>query len=246
LSVARAIPADRFRLLVEAATRTFIARGYRQTQMADVAEALGVAKGTVYGYVESKDALFDAALRYADGHSELPELDELPLRTPAAGVTVAYIRERIAAETNGMVLLQVVSGKCPPQRDARNELATVVSDLYRCVARNRLALKLIDRCAADYPELARVWFGEGRGAQQQLLIALLEMRAAEQRLRPLENSEVVARSILEVIAFWALHRHFAPGPQALDDAAAESAVIDFIVHGLLLRPRQRSRKDRGS
>jgi len=243
--VVRTIPADRFRLLVEAATRTFIAHGYRLTQMADVAEALGVAKGTVYGYVESKEALFDAAVRYADGHSPLPPLDELPLRTPAAGVTIVYIRERIAAEASNMVLLQVVSGKSA-RRDARSEFAAVLSDLYRCIARNRLALKLIDRCAADYPELARVWFGEGRGAQHQLLIALLEMRAAEQRLRPVENPELVARSILEVIAFWALHRHFAPGPQVLDDAAAESALIDFIFHGLVLQPRQRSRKGRSS
>jgi AcrR family transcriptional regulator len=229
--VARTIPAERFGQLVATATKTFIARGYRQTQMADVAEALGVAKGTVYGYVESKEALFDAAVRYADGHSTLPSQGELPLRTPAAGVTVAYIRERIAAEASAMLLLQVVSGKSP-ERDAQSEFAAVLSDLYRCIARNRLSLKLIDRCAADYPELARVWFGEGRGAQQQLLVALLERRAAEQRLRHVDNADVVARTILEVIAFWALHRHFAPGPPAFDDAAAESAIIDFIVHGL--------------
>ena len=36
-----------------AATDVFIERGYRQTQMADVARAMGVAKGTVYLYVVS-------------------------------------------------------------------------------------------------------------------------------------------------------------------------------------------------
>ncbi|MGH7802861.1 MAG: helix-turn-helix domain-containing protein, partial [Candidatus Binatia bacterium] len=34
--------------LVAAATRVFIGQGYRRTQMADVAEELGVAKGTIY------------------------------------------------------------------------------------------------------------------------------------------------------------------------------------------------------
>jgi AcrR family transcriptional regulator len=61
--------------LIEVATQTFVARGYRLTQMSDVAEALGVAKGTLYGYVESKEALFDAAVRLADGQGTLPEPD---------------------------------------------------------------------------------------------------------------------------------------------------------------------------
>lgn len=232
--MARTIPADRFGQLIEAATKTFIARGYRLTQMADVAEALGVAKGTIYGYVESKEALFDAAVRFADGHIELPTLDQLPLRTPAAGATVAYIRERISTEAAGMLLLQVVGGRVP-RRDARGELSAVLSDLFRCIARNRLALKLVDRCAADFPELARVWFGEGRGAQHQLLVELIQTGASAKRSRPVDDPSVVARTILEAIAFWAMHRHFDPAPQKIDDEAAESAVVDFLIHGLLNR-----------
>ena len=49
--MARHIPEDRIDGLIRAATEVFIARGYRLTQMADVAEAVGVAKGTLYGYV---------------------------------------------------------------------------------------------------------------------------------------------------------------------------------------------------
>ena len=83
--MARSIPSGRLERLIEVATETFIAEGYRRTQMADVAEALGVAKGTLYGYVESKAALFDAAIRYADGHEPLPGTAELPIKTPAPG-----------------------------------------------------------------------------------------------------------------------------------------------------------------
>jgi len=49
----RRVPEARFAQLIEAATRVFIEQGYRRTQMADIAEALGVAKGTLYGYVEN-------------------------------------------------------------------------------------------------------------------------------------------------------------------------------------------------
>jgi AcrR family transcriptional regulator len=230
--VVRAIPEDRFTQLIEVATRIFIAHGYRLTQMADVAERLGVAKGTLYGYVESKEALFDAAVRFADGHAQLPAIVDLPLRTPAPGQTVEYIRQRIAAESAEMVLLQVVAGK-RVIRDVRSELEAVLSDLYRRIARNRLALKLVDRCAADYPDLARAWFVQGRSAQLQLLVELLESRAARRRYRRIAQPQVVARTVLEAVAFWALHRHFDPAPQAIDDAAAESALIDLIAHGLL-------------
>ena len=65
--MARRTPPERLTRLVECATRVFIEQGYRRTQMADIAEALGVAKGTLYLYVESKDALFDLVARCADG-----------------------------------------------------------------------------------------------------------------------------------------------------------------------------------
>src|SRR5262249_19111811 len=108
--------------------------------MADVAEALGVAKGTVYGYVESKEALFDAAVRYADQRlAEAPA--HLPVRTPAPGETASYVRERLALEAAEMTLVRVSSGTLVI-RDTVEELTSVLRDLYRSILRNRLALKL--------------------------------------------------------------------------------------------------------
>ena len=83
--MSRHIPENRFDDLVDAATDVFIARGYRLTQMADVAAAVGVAKGTLYGYVEGKEALFALCLRCASrtGPVALPE--QLPVPSPAPG-----------------------------------------------------------------------------------------------------------------------------------------------------------------
>ncbi|WP_291416013.1 helix-turn-helix domain-containing protein [Actinophytocola sp.] len=71
-----------FPRLVSAAAETFIAQGYQRTQMQDVADVLGVAKGTVYGYVDGKAALLAAAVRYADGVEPLPECDFAPRLAP--------------------------------------------------------------------------------------------------------------------------------------------------------------------
>src|SRR5713101_5799584 len=94
--MARSIPDDRLARLVECATEVFITQGYRRTQMADVATALGVAKGTLYLYVTSKDALFDLVARCADDARQLENLPALPIRTPKPGATVRYVRERLA------------------------------------------------------------------------------------------------------------------------------------------------------
>ena len=82
--MARSVPLDRLDALVDAATGVFIAQGYRRAQMADVAAVLGLAKGTLYLYVESKEALFDLVVRYADAPRPIPPPRQLPVPTPKA------------------------------------------------------------------------------------------------------------------------------------------------------------------
>src|SRR3970282_2162396 len=80
----RSMPRDRFHDLIEAATAVFLEQGYRRTQMADVAARMGVAKGTVYLYVESKEALFDAVLRHAESDERIqrPQARRAQRRAP--------------------------------------------------------------------------------------------------------------------------------------------------------------------
>jgi len=229
--MARLIPPGRLERLIEVATEIFIAEGYRRTQMADVAEALGVAKGTLYGYVESKAALFNAAIRYADGHEPLPATTELPIKTPAAGTTVKRLEARIAEETAGLRLVQVAASE--PARDVTSELRDVLVDLYRRANRNRFAIKLADRCASDHSELAGVWFGRGRWAQHELLMHYMQTRIASEQLRAVPSVPVVARTVLETVAFWAVHRYWDPSPQSIEEDAVETAVVDLLVHSLI-------------
>src|SRR6188508_3460717 len=92
----RTAPPDRFDQLIARATDVFVEQGYRRTQMADVADAMGVAKGTLYLYVESKEALFDLTCRYADLAPPLVRPQVLPVATPAPGATLAYVADRLA------------------------------------------------------------------------------------------------------------------------------------------------------
>lgn len=49
--------------IIEAGLAQFTRRGFAATRLEDVAQAAGVAKGTIYRYFEDKEALFLAAMR---------------------------------------------------------------------------------------------------------------------------------------------------------------------------------------
>lgn len=227
----RLIPPERVQQLISCATDIFIADGYRRAQMDDVAQALGVAKGTLYGYVDAKATLFDACVRCADGHEPLPEPSRLPLQAPKPGSTVASVQARLLKEVTDLELLAALTRDAPS--DAATELRCVLSDLYLRMSRNRFGIKLVDRCAKDQPELAAVWFGQGRSGQNLALAQYFELRAAKGLLRRLPNPPIAARTVLETIAFWAVHRHWDPSPQFVDEASVQAAVVDQLLHGLL-------------
>jgi AcrR family transcriptional regulator len=228
--VPRTVPTDRFHDLVEAATSVFLEQGYRRTQMADVAARMGVAKGTVYLYVESKQALFDAVVRHADREERIALPHELPVPTPAPGATLDAVRKRVA-ETGLPVLTEALARRRVV--DVREELEAIVRELYELLARHRVGIKLLDRCAHDHPELAAVWYTTGREGVQDLLRRYLEDRIRRRRLAPVEDPAVTARIVLETAVFWAVHRHWDPAPQAVDEQAAERAVVAFVVRALL-------------
>lgn len=226
----RAIPKERFHDLIEAATAVFLEQGYRRTQMADVAARMGVAKGTVYLYVESKEALFHAVVRHADRREQLALPDSLPVPTPPPGATLEEVRKRVT-EAGLPVLAEALARH--RVLDVRAELEAIVREMYALLARHRVGIKLLDRCSHDHPELAAVWYGAGREGVRDLLRRYLEDRIRRRRIAPVEDSTVTARVVLETAVFWAVHRHWDPSPQVVDEDVAERAVIEFVVRALL-------------
>jgi AcrR family transcriptional regulator len=229
-AVARSIPDSRLPDLLACATRVFIAQGYRRTQIADVARALGVAKGTLYLYVESKEALFAAALRYADGAAPAASDLALPIPAPASGALRREVRQRLAEEAVPPALERALARR--RVRDVRTELESIVRALFAASSRHRTALELIDRCGADHPDLASLFYREGRLAQLGTLVRYLDARIRKGHLSPLPDTAVAARFVIEAIATWAVHIHWDPAPQRIDPRDAEETVVRIVVNGL--------------
>lgn len=154
----------------------------------------------------------------------------LPLQTPPPGATLAKLRLRLAEGVRDSTLAAALKSGRPDHSAA--EFSAIVHDLYRKLERNRRSIKIVDRCALDQPDLAALWFGEGRQVQQAALARYLERRISEGGLRPLPNTEIAARVMLETIVFWAVHRHWDPEPQKVSEDQISSVLADLLLHGL--------------
>ena len=226
----RRIPEHRFDDLIDAATEVFIERGYRRTQMADIADAVGVAKGTIYGYVESKEALFALCLRWASrtGPVERPEV--LPFPTPPPGRLSQRLKENLAAEAVPPQLAAALERERVD--DPRAELDGVLRELYLLNERNRRSIKLLDRCH-DHPELQGLWQQVGREGSRLAMRRYLELRVAGGQLRDVPSPQLAARIVIETVATWAIHIHWDRAPEAFDPDEARENAIDFLIRGLL-------------
>lgn len=255
-------PADRFQNLIETATRVFIeAGGYDRTQIEDVARALGVAKGTVYLYVESKEALFDLCLRHADAEV-VDEPEVLPVPTPPEGATFAFVRERVGARGRFPALERALaqrgagkdargaarSAKGAAQsaggaaqsasgaaKDARAELTEILEQIYDTLAAGKTRIRLIAAAARDVPELAEAWFEGGRKRLNERLARYVFQRAESGHFRSVPDAKATARLISETLTWFAVHRHWEPAPDAIDDEAARATAVLAMQRMLLVQ-----------
>src|SRR4029453_7208796 len=176
----RPLPEDRLEDLIGAAAAVFSRRGYRRTQMAEVAREMGVSPGNVYNYVEGKDALFHLVLRRGLGERPGEQPPELPVTGASVEVTANWVARRLDFVSD-FPELEAAFARTHPAAP-RMELETIVGELYDALARLRLGADVLERSTEDLPELARTFAGVRRElfARYQ---RYLRQRAAEGGIR---------------------------------------------------------------
>ena len=227
--MARRIPENRFDELVRAATEVFIARGYRLTQMSDIAEAVGVAKGTLYGYVESKEALLWVCLLGADQAGPIPLPERLPIPTPPQGQMGLRVKDALNAEQAQPILSEALERD--RAADPVEEMGKVFGELFDLVFANRHRIKLLDRCL-DHPELANLWQTHGREQPRRAIARYIEQRIAVGQIRPVPSIRLAARIVIETVATWAVHIHWDRAPEVFELQEMRTNAIDFLVRAL--------------
>lgn len=227
---------DRLDKLIHAATRAFAEGGYRRTQMADVAAAAGTSAGNAYNYVEGKDVLFHLCLVWTSPADE-PEREVL--RTAPLPIRRRDIGDSKAVVDRGM---RAIGARSPlsdalkrdgPDGDIVDELAAIIGAAYDRTAQSAAFQALVERSAADQPELFEAFFVAMRRPFLRSLTTYLERRIASGHLRPVPDAATAARLVNETQAWFARHRR---GDLDTADVAvdvARATVIDVLVHGLV-------------
>ncbi|MDR3690216.1 MAG: TetR/AcrR family transcriptional regulator [Fimbriimonas sp.] len=214
----RASP-DRRRQIAQAALEAFSASGFRRTQVSEIAKLAGVAPGTLYLYTASKETLFLAALHIALGEQpdQAFEDEQNLLETISVKLTLSKGLPSLfqASRSDGYGV--------PP-------LEVIVEEVYDAVDRVAPAIRLVERCAQDWPELAALFYAELRPQLIQILTSYLAKGIEAGLLRPIPDLPLAARLILETIAWFAIHRHGDADGRFFDSVAARATVIDALTH----------------
>jgi len=230
----RLTSSERLLEVARVATEDFGRLGYRGTKTADVAARAGMSTGALFTYVESKDALFHLVFLHWFGMpGEGPPV--LPVATPGPGETLAVIKAGLSHVR--MPRIQAALAEEQPA-DVAEELREIVAERYALIDHYWPLLAVIERCAAEMPELESAWFDIARAGSFEQLGSYLQRRMAAGLLRPMPDAEVAARIVTESLSWFGWHRHEGRDSTLYEDETVRRTVAEFICAALVTESRR--------
>jgi AcrR family transcriptional regulator len=188
-----------------------------------------MSSGSVFTYVESKEALFHLVFAHGFGLFD-DALPALPLPTPPTQETVELIAQNLRKVP--VPRLRAALDDDHPQ-DVGSELAEIVEERYDMIAGLWPLLAVIERCASDFPELEAFYFGRVRVRYFAQLARYLEARSQAGYFRPIHDSALTARLINESVTWFAWKRREGRDADLYAEPGVRSTLVEFITAGLL-------------
>lgn len=186
--------------IAEAALDHISRHGFKQTQMSDIAKAIGISAGTLYLYVENKEALLALASKFLLDPADL-ETSPPPFKAVSRDELATLFSETAIKLARWPLLEQAIEDKTSdPDR-----FKAVGYEMFDLLSANRRAIWFLDRLAFELPEFAPVQLTSVRGRTLALLTGLLE--ATGKSSIPPHGLAVMARAAIETLAWSAMHRH---------------------------------------
>ena len=222
-------PPHRIDQIADAATEVFIQQGYGPAKIAQMAHHAWVGPGTIYLYAEGKEALFDLALRRAFEDASVWSLT-LPHPTPAPGAVADAVWRCLQQAAHFPQLWLAADSPSPKQIEP--ELSGIVTELYRWLHRYRRGIKLVERCSADWPDLAQVFYRRFWRGGVRRFADYLERRIAEGALPRQPDPLVAAHLVVESLTWMAVHRAWAADAALLSAEASEATAIAMLTRAV--------------
>lgn len=222
-------PHNRLDIIADAATDVFIRQGFAGAAMAQIAAEAKVGPGTLYLYAASKDGLFDLALRRAFEDPTVWSM-KLPHPAPEPGA-VADAAWRCLQNAAHFPQLWLAADSPPPTQVAR-ELEGIILELYHWLHRYRRAIKLIERCAGEWPDVAQVFQRRFWRGGVRRVADYLGRRSREGVLPAGRNVSAAAHLLVESLTWMAVHRHWSPDGIVLAEETSAHTAQQILLAGL--------------
>ena len=177
--------------LQAAALRVFARQGLKHTRMSDIAQEMGVAQGSLYNYVESKDALFFWLVDRGLDPGETLDLGALPVRAPKPEALLRRVREQVGRAFALPHLDAALKRRRADEVEA--ELAAIVEELYARTLATRLQAAALERSALDVPELCALFFIHVRRILLARLSQYIDRRVRTGQFAQIPDPSVAAR-----------------------------------------------------
>ncbi len=228
--MARVAAPNRVGDIVDAALEAFGRVGFARAQMSDVAEAAGVSVGTLYNYVEGKDALLLLCAAYAFDPEEAAA-ERVSLTGASRKAFLARLRRQLDALAQLRTLDAALARKTAPA-DVVAECTEIVTELFDLIARTRRGMDALERSARDVPDVAALFYGDVRLSLLRSLADYIARRAKQGRIPVPLDASVAARFAVESVTWLARHRHGDADGGQMDDDTVRASTIELVTRAI--------------
>jgi len=217
--------------LLDAGLAVFASQGLKRARIGDIADRMGVAHGTVYNYVASKEALFWLLVDRGQTEAPIALPEELPVQAPPP----ARVLNRLAEQIITHFPLPALDAALERKRitDIRAELEDVLGELYDRTLATRQLAAAVEKSAVDLPEMFQLFFVGIRRDLFARLTRYVEHRVELGHFANVASAEAAAHVIGETITAFARHRFADPDPMNVDEAAIRATTIQMLIRSLI-------------
>jgi AcrR family transcriptional regulator len=165
--MAQALPRPKHEGLLAAAVRLFRARGYHATSMQDLAEAVGVQRGSLYHYIEAKEDLLWEIMAHAmetlrEGLAPVLQSSHTPASVRLRTAISAHLRAAAQIRDELTILHVELKSLSRRRRDAMVAMRDEYERIFRGLVRDGIAageFRAVDEKAAVFAMLGACnWF----------------------------------------------------------------------------------------
>lgn len=126
-----------------------------------------------------------------------------------------------------------LAAESPAPRDVSHEAAGILAELYAWLYRYRRAIKLVERCSGEWPEVTQVFERRFWRGGVRRVADYLRRRMREGALPGGRDPLIAAHLVIEALCWLAVHRHWSADGAGLSEEATAGTGQQMLLASVL-------------